>query len=66
MQERRNRSPRLPALADTPDDLLAGVYVFENGVEGHGPFGFQPDVFDSVPGEEDYSPLRRIYLVQWN
>lgn len=56
----------LPALADTPDDLLAGVYVFENGVEGHGPFGFQPDVFDSVPGEEDYSPLRRIYLVQWN
>jgi hypothetical protein len=27
--------------------------------------GFQPDVFDSVPGDEGYSPLRRLYLVTW-
>lgn len=55
----------LPELAEISESQLAGVYVFENGVEGNGPFGFQPDVFDSVPGDENYSPLRRIYLVQW-
>jgi hypothetical protein len=27
--------------------------------------GFQPDVFDSVPGEPAYTPLRRIVLVWW-
>lgn len=55
----------VPKLSETPDSLLANIYVFKNGVEGHGPFGFQPDVFGSVPGEEEYSPLRKIYLVQW-
>ena len=28
------------------------------------PLGFQPDVFDSVPGDAD-SPLREIVLVTW-
>lgn len=55
----------VPALANAPDDLLANVYVFTNGVEGMGPFGFQPDIFDSIPGETAYRPLRRINLVAW-
>lgn len=54
-----------PQLADTPEALLGTVYVFTNGLSGSGPFGFQPDVFDSVPGDEDYSPLRAITLVTW-
>jgi hypothetical protein len=56
----------LPGLAQTSEALLADIYVFKNGVEGHGPFGFQPDVFGSVPGDQGYSPLRSIHLVQWN
>lgn len=56
----------VPKLAHTPDSLLSDVFVFENGVEGHGPFGYQPDLFDSVPGGESYSPLRGIHLVRWN
>ena len=56
----------VPQLADVPADLLANVYVFTNGIEGMGPFGFQPDVFDSVPGDAEYSPLRAVYLVSWN
>lgn len=59
------RVVHLPKLAQTPDKLLADIYVFKNGVEGHGPFGFQPDVFGSAPGEPGYSPLRSIHLVQW-
>lgn len=55
----------VPQLAETPVSLLANVYVFTNGVKGGGPFGFQPDVFDSVPGEEGYSPLRAVNLVTW-
>jgi hypothetical protein len=55
----------VPELAQAPEPLLANVYVFTNGVQGMGPFGFQPDVFDSVPGEEGYRPLRTVSLVTW-
>lgn len=61
------KSPVLhvPALAQVPESALADVYVFENGVAGKGPLGFQPDVFDSPPGSQGYSPLRQIILVKW-
>ena len=55
----------VPALAQTPDSLLATVYVFKNGVKGMGPLGFQPDVFDNPPGSEGYSPLRKIVFITW-
>jgi hypothetical protein len=55
----------VPSLAEINEDILAHVYVFTNGISGMGPMGFQPDVFDSVPGNDDYSPLRTIHLVTW-
>lgn len=55
----------VPALADTPAELRDDLFVFTNGVEGRGPFGFQPDVFPSAPGDEDYRPLRHLVLVTW-
>jgi len=55
----------VPALAKTPDEALANVYVFDNGLEGMGPFGFQADVFDNPPGTDGYSPLRRVNVVTW-
>ena len=55
----------VPALAEVPEGSLANVYVFENGVTGDGPLGFQPDVFNNPPGSEGYSPLRQIILVKW-
>lgn len=55
----------VPSLARVPAGLLADVYVFTNGVKGDGPFGFQVDVFDSVPGEPRYTPLRSAVLVAW-
>ncbi len=58
--------PLVPTLAEVPRAALANVYAFENGVEGNGPFGFQPDVFGSVPGDPDYSPLRAVNVVRWN
>lgn len=66
----------VPALADAPDSMLATVYVFTNGVQpdgDRGPFGFQPDVFDTVPerfdsapGGPGYQPLRQVQLVEWS
>jgi hypothetical protein len=56
------------SLADVPDAALGTVFVFQNGVkpEGdRGPFGFQPDVFDSVPGDPGYTPLRSVNLATW-
>lgn len=56
----------VPQLAVAPAALLANVYVFTNGLAGSGPFGFQADVFDAVPGDESYRPLRAVNLVSWN
>lgn len=55
----------VPSLANVPAGLLADVYAFTNGVKGEGPFGFQVDVFDSVPGDPRYTPLRSVVLVTW-
>lgn len=55
----------VPSLADVPESALANVYVFENGVTGKGPLGFQPDVFNNPPGTDGYSPLRQIILTKW-
>ncbi|HZW03222.1 MAG TPA: hypothetical protein VFF68_04805, partial [Anaerolineaceae bacterium] len=61
------KSPVLyvPSLAQVPAESLANVYVFENGLAGKGPLGFQADVFNNPPGSEGYSPLRQVILVQW-
>jgi hypothetical protein len=61
------KSPVLfvPALAVVPESALANVYVFENGLTGKGPLGFQPDVFNNPPGTDGYSPLRQIILTKW-
>jgi hypothetical protein len=56
----------VPSLANVPDESLANVYVFTNGVEGMGPFGFQADVFDNPPGTDGYTPLRRLNVVAWS
>jgi hypothetical protein len=55
----------VPSLANVPDESLANVYVFTNGIAGDGPFGFQGDVFDNPPGSEGYTPLRRLNVVTW-
>jgi hypothetical protein len=53
------------SLANVPDESLANVYVFTNGVAGSGPFGFQSDVFDNPPGTDGYTPLRRLNVITW-
>ena len=54
-----------PALSKTPSEALGTIFVFENGVNGTGAMGFQSDVFDSIPGDADYTPLWKVSMVQW-
>jgi len=61
----------VPELKNISEDQMARVYVFTNGVPGSepyggGPFMFQIDVFDSIPGQAEYSQFRIPYLVTWN
>lgn len=58
--------PVLTSLKDTPDSLLANLYLFMNGVAGPNPFDFQPNVIDSIPGDPGYSPLWLHTFVKWN
>jgi hypothetical protein len=55
----------VPELARTHEALLANVFVFKNGLQGMGPLGFQPDIFDHLPGSPSYRPLRRVSMVTW-
>ncbi len=55
-----------PLIAKAPDESVAHFYVFKNGIKGKGSLGFQPNVADSQPGDENYSPLWKIKIVQWN
>jgi hypothetical protein len=55
-----------PLLAMTPEEARGQAYVFENGIEGEGPLGFQLPVINARPGQEGYSPLLQINLVRWN
>ena len=55
-----------PALKYTPAQSFANIYEFTNGIKGSGPEGFQPNVADSQPGDNNYSPLWKVNLVIWN
>ena len=42
------------------------LFQFKNGIIGSGPLGFQPGIAGAGLGDENYSPMWRIYLVEWN
>jgi len=53
------------ALKNAPPQSLANIYVFQNGIKGSGPLGFQSNVANSQPGDPGYSPLWKINSVEW-
>lgn len=52
-----------PNLTKSQD--IGQLWVFKNGVKGSGLMGFQPNVFDSIPGDPKYTPLWKVNLVEW-
>jgi hypothetical protein len=42
------------------------LFQFKNGIKGSGPLGFQAGIAGAALGDKNYSPMWRIYLVEWN
>lgn len=42
------------------------LFQFQNGIKGSGPLGFQAGIATVIPGYENYSPMWRIYIIEWN
>ena len=42
------------------------LFYFKNGIVGSGPLRFQPVIAASAPGDQSYSPIRRVSLVEWH
>jgi hypothetical protein len=53
-------------MSQAPQSSLADVYLFTNGLAGSGLLGFQPEVHDTVPSDQGYSPARVVNRVTWN
>lgn len=62
-----------PRLGEFDHDKAGHLFVFTNGISrkdakpwGGGPFNYQIDVTDSIPGDPNYTPIRHPHLVSWN
>jgi len=42
------------------------LFQFSNGIKGSGPLGFQPGIASGAPGDSYYSPMWRIFIIEWN
>ena len=42
------------------------LFQFQNGIKGPGPLGFQASIAGAALGDQNYSPMWRIYVVEWN
>ena len=57
--------------APTSANLIANaaavdLFQFKNGLTGSGPLGFQAGIAAGAPGDENYSPMWRIFMVSWD
>jgi hypothetical protein len=41
------------------------LFQFANGITGSGPIGFQAGIAASAPGDANYSPMWRIFMIGW-
>lgn len=55
-----------PIITKTPEAARGQAYIFTNGIPGQGPFGFQLPVLNAKPGDQGYSPLLQVNMVEWN
>ena len=42
------------------------LFQFMNGISGSGPLGFQAGIAASAPGDPNYSPMWRIFMIGWD
>jgi hypothetical protein len=42
------------------------LFQFMNGIKGTGPLGFQAGIGASAPGDSNYSPMWRVFMIGWD
>ena len=42
------------------------LFQFKNGLKSTGPLGFQPGIAAGAPGDANYSPMWRIFMIGWD
>ena len=42
------------------------LFQFMNGIKGTGPLGFQAGIAASAPGDSNYSPMWRVFMIGWD
>ncbi|MFB5604708.1 MAG: hypothetical protein ACE5R7_00295 [Nitrosarchaeum sp.] len=42
------------------------LFQFKNGIKSSGSLGFQAEIIAVMPGNENYSPIWRVYNIEWN
>ena len=57
--------------APTSASLIANsaavdLFQFKNGLTGSGPLGFQAGIAAGAPGDANYSPMWRIFMIGWD
>lgn len=57
-------SPALDKLITS--SAASDLFQFQNGIKGSGSLGFQPSISGAAPGDKNYSPMWRVYNVEWN
>ena len=45
---------------------VTDIFQFKNGIKGSGSLGFQPEILSSSFNEENYSPISKIYHIEWH
>ncbi len=55
-----------PTVAQSINSSAAvDLFQFKSGLSGSGPKGFQAGIAAAAPGDDNYSPLWRIWMVGW-
>ena len=49
----------------TATAAVADLHYFRGGLAGNGALGSQPSVASAVPGDEGYTPLWRVHVIEW-
>ncbi len=55
--------PKYGSLLTSP--AAVDLYQFSNGIKGPGALGFQPGISTAALGDDRYSPMWRISLIEW-
>ena len=59
-------TPHSSQLSSINSNFTGSFFHFKNGIKGSGPLGYQPGIVSSSTSDDNYIPIWRTYLIEWN